>query len=642
MAASTSAASYRPSPGPRPALPQTQSGLLPASPHTPTRNFASLISSPSTSLRGDEECLVIEFGSRYMRAGFAGENVPRCVLGFGPNEQRRVGDYRQWEMGYEDSWRRRKRKREWSEPHELWRMDLRGVDLGLVEDKIERAVRTAFTKFLLTDSKPRRVLLALPPDLPHGLISTLLTTLFTNFQSPSITLISTPVLTTVAAGVRSALVVDIGWHETVITGVFEYREISCSRSIRARKMVTQEMGKLLARQVRRARNCEDPLENQDEPKIDAIYPNEISFEECEEVIARLGWTRSGESNSSYQSDVNAEQTSAPQSLGVSPQPQPMSLRSGSDTHSNDSLITIPLLSTQPPTTLNLPFAQLSTPVEVTFFPQDLSSNFRSKTSATGRPSSPSNRASHPFDEDELPLPQLAYRALLCLPIDIRSTCVSRIIITGGGSTIPGVKSRLIAELQSLINESGWARVRGPTTITARNKKGEDGLQQPQKPEERGAPKSPTPNGDPAIPPSQQEPESDPITALLQSRTDANPQPTLPPGIARGVESLGSWAGGSLVAGLRIKGAVEIERERYLSGGGLAGATWPSKEEGGAGGGGGGVGGSGSRAEEMKGYKGAGRGVIPGKVGNASSGAPGGAAAAATAAEKGAWSLGTWG
>jgi hypothetical protein len=34
----------------------------------------------------------------------------------------------------------------WGKDHELWQYDVRGVDLGLVGDKIERALREAFTK----------------------------------------------------------------------------------------------------------------------------------------------------------------------------------------------------------------------------------------------------------------------------------------------------------------------------------------------------------------------------------------------------------------------------------------------------------------------------------------------------------------
>jgi actin-related protein len=90
--------------------------------------------------------VIIELGARYMRAGFAGDATPKAVINFGPEEQRRPGDYRRWEVGYEKSWRERTRGREWGKAHELWRPDLRSLDLGLIGDKIDRAIREAFTK----------------------------------------------------------------------------------------------------------------------------------------------------------------------------------------------------------------------------------------------------------------------------------------------------------------------------------------------------------------------------------------------------------------------------------------------------------------------------------------------------------------
>lgn len=53
-------------------------------------------------------------------------------------------------VGYEKSWRERMGgdKKGWGEEYELWRMDTRGLDLGQVGDKIERAMRDAITKYV--------------------------------------------------------------------------------------------------------------------------------------------------------------------------------------------------------------------------------------------------------------------------------------------------------------------------------------------------------------------------------------------------------------------------------------------------------------------------------------------------------------
>ena len=124
--------------------PSTNIGA-PASPHTPIRGIASAFGSPS-ALRAEEDNVIIELGSRYFRAGFAGDALPKAVVDYGPEAQRRAGDYRKWAVGYEKDWKQRMSGREWGGEYELWRPDLRGLDLGLVGDKIDRAVREAFAK----------------------------------------------------------------------------------------------------------------------------------------------------------------------------------------------------------------------------------------------------------------------------------------------------------------------------------------------------------------------------------------------------------------------------------------------------------------------------------------------------------------
>jgi hypothetical protein len=123
----------------------TANPASPSSPHTPLRAIPSTFGSPS-ALRAEEDCIVIELGSRYLRAGFAGQALPKAVIDFGPDQQRRPGDYRKWEAGYEKDWRKRIQNNGWGDAYELWKPDLRGLDLGLVGEKIERAVREAYTK----------------------------------------------------------------------------------------------------------------------------------------------------------------------------------------------------------------------------------------------------------------------------------------------------------------------------------------------------------------------------------------------------------------------------------------------------------------------------------------------------------------
>lgn len=112
---------------------------------TPLRPLPSSFGSPS-SIRADEEIIIIEFGTRKLQVGFSGDPAPRGCVWFGPEQQRRAGDFRAWQTVYRQDWRAAAAGGLLGKDHELWQYDVRGSDLGLVGDKIERALREAFTK----------------------------------------------------------------------------------------------------------------------------------------------------------------------------------------------------------------------------------------------------------------------------------------------------------------------------------------------------------------------------------------------------------------------------------------------------------------------------------------------------------------
>ncbi|KAI9811739.1 MAG: hypothetical protein M1827_005284 [Pycnora praestabilis] len=543
----------------RPGLSHIQSAT-PGSPQTPQRNISSAFGSPSASYRAEDDYLVFEFGSRFMRAGFSGESTPRCALRFGPEEQRRVGDYRGWEVGHQRQRRRIKRGEKWGEVHELWHMDLRDMDLRLVEDKIERAVREAYTKYFLLDSKPKKLLLALPSVLPHPLLFTLLTTLFTSLQSPSITLMSSPLLTTVAAGLRSALVIDIGWSETVVTAIYEYRELHISTSVRGTKVATLEMGVLLNNEIEKRQQAQKGAKKKNDS---STHPEAVSFEESEEVLIRVGWCRGFWEAMRWQIERTAPRTrdssrKSPadrgRALSLDDDPDE-SLRSLASTELN-SIVSIPLQSSRPQITLQIPFHRIADPIESALF--------------TG------GTRVNDLDDEELPVHLLAYSVLQGLPADVRGVCMSRIIITGGGSKIPGIKQRILDEMDAIIEERGWDKVRGKAVEIrkGRSKEASRSRQSSGQPIEVQHPKdeSAEDNTEQPTPPSAASApqEHDPIEDKLR-RDGLKGSKPFHRGQIRGVASLGPWAGGSLVAGLKMKGVVEIEKDTFLQQG-LAGAS----------------------------------------------------------------------
>lgn len=505
----------------------------PESPRTPLNRSTSYgFGSPGGSFRTEDEYVVIEVGARFVRCGFPGESAPRCTIPFGPEQQRRVGDYRQWDPEYGTKRRKRKRDQDWGQEHELYRMNLTQVDLGLVEDKFERAMREVYNKYFLLDSKPRRILLGMPPRMPHALMSTLLDVLFTSCQAPSITLLSSPVLSTVAAGLRSALVVDIGWSETVVTAVYEYREVQERRSVRAGKMLSEAMAKVLNAEL-------DADADSGTPKAD------VSFEEAEEVLTRVAWCK-------------ANPRSNRRTLYFPAREAPVLEEFEDAVESPPPAITIPFPKHSPPTHLTVPFASLAKPAESALFASDMTLS--------------------EFDDEDLPLHYLIYRALVHLPIDVRRHCMSRITITGGVSEMPGLKTRILKELEALVSIRGWDPVRSYGKASARReerlKRQREEAELRREEGEDQVPESLNPEADaPSIPAGLREPEIDNMDVKMTQLALRNGPPPACSigGVIRGVESLGAWAGGSLVAQQRIKGIVEIERDRYLQHG-LQGAS----------------------------------------------------------------------
>lgn len=449
--------------------------------------------------------------------------------------------------GFGERMRKRRSVHDWGNDHELWSMDVRGVDMGLVGDKIERAVREAVTKHLLIDMKWKRLVVVLPSLLPHPLLNTVLGTLFTTFQNPAVTLLSPPVLSTVVAGLRSGLVVDIGWKETVVTGVYEYREVHEKRTTRAMRMATLEMARLLeSHDVERVKDTGKPADAIDEEINDGIVA--VDLEQAEEVTTRMAWCRS------RSKPVPASPTF--EYLPVIAEDEHQGRISTIEDEENTP-ISVPSPSS-PRLSIQLPFSAFASPAETALLGNSLQR--------------------HQFDDHDQPLQKLVYSTLLSLPPDVRAVCMSRIIFTGGGSKIPGLKARLLDEVAALVEARGWDPVEGKAADERKRRLGlkeVSGNRQARQVKEVQTKTIDTTTDKKASEENTPTPASlapqlpDPIEEKIRREQDKGTKPTVS-GVIRGVETLGAWAGASLLVNLRIKGVVEIERDAFLQHG-LAGA-----------------------------------------------------------------------
>ena len=484
-----------------------------SSPHTPTR-FASInsnFSSPGSTFRQEEDAIIIELGSRYLRAGFEGEGGPQCVIPFDKESSRRVGDYRAHAPGYI---KKPSSFEEWARSNELWRNDLKDVDQGLVEDKLDRALREVYNKYLLVDAGKARIILVLPSVVSHPLLERVLTLLFDRWGYSTITLLPSPTMSAVSAGLRSALIVDVGWEETVTTPIYEYRELRAARTSRGMKMLTEEAANALTTFARSTLG----------PQKAAM----LDYDFVESLVMRTAFCEYPKTDHEPEEQL-VEQTQALLISGkarttVAPGEKPI-IELGWPVGTTTEQV-------------NIPLSIVSVCVRTIFFDPE-----------TKR---------MPLDDHEQKLPELIYQALLALNPDVRSVCMSRIVFVGGGSRIAGLSARVLQEVQDLINRHGWTPVRGKKVTEQRKKLGVLSQGRAEAPVARHNLDLPTE-------------EKNLAEKLLLKEKAKHAQPEQVIGVLREVESLGAWAGASLMTSLKVKGFVDIERDRFLSHG-LSGAS----------------------------------------------------------------------
>jgi hypothetical protein len=288
----------------------------------------------------------------------------------------------------------------------------------------------------------------------------------------------------VGAGLRNALVVEIGWEETVVTAVGEQKIVAERRSVRGGKVLAREMASLLET---------------------ATGGTSVGFAFTENVMRRMAWCK----------------------------------HQLADTESVTEDITIdipPPVDNSP--SLSVPFSHFARPAEATFF-------------------DPST------DDHDLPLPNLMFKTLLALPVDLRALCVSRIVLTGPHSNIPGLKTRLLADVSQLIKQRGWNIVENYGSAA-------NPLPKRLLERQANAPSVQSPDANGSIPISER-PHDDLADRLSQQvlHSITKDKEKVVKGVVRGVETLGAWGGASLVVSLRVKGKGEVEREEFLRDSALA-------------------------------------------------------------------------
>lgn len=311
--------------------------------------------------------IILQLGSRFIRAGFAGDAVPivRRRTNLYDLEGVHISPLGTSHAHFEDFG---------DEPNEskndgsqvLWNYDLVGASLDKIEQVLERIIYDIYLTDLLIDPKNCKVLVIEPPFFPVPLKNLISKVLLFHMHAQSVRFFPEPVMTTISSGSHSALVIDMGWNQTTITPVFDLRQLyKYARS-------TTRAGRWLHEEVRKS------LKENGCP---------YGFEFVERFICEAMYA---------------------------------GIASGSD----ENMYT---------------FEGHDIPMEVRY---ELIEN-------VFFPSSTSNE-----DDNAQSIAELVSQCLHELGIDLRAALKGQIIITGGISHIPGIKSRLLMELADKCGAGG--------------------------------------------------------------------------------------------------------------------------------------------------------------------------------------------
>ncbi|KAH6909165.1 actin family [Coprinopsis sp. MPI-PUGE-AT-0042] len=436
-----------------PATPRSKTAYAPTTPST-SRVGSSHLTQASPhytttrrhSLYGVEDRVVIDPGSRIWKVGFSGEGKPRDVFyATGKKEEN------------------------------LWKLErardsvARAEEDKMLEIRLQAAIRSVFHDSLLTDPKARKVILVESPLLPLYIKDMMARILFENqVRIPSVSFAPSHLLALMAVGRITGLVMDCGHLESVALPIFAARplypqiqttplagsrltshlrallltfatylppptSLSAAVSVPAANRATQVPPEVLTDAVVeeiKTRCCfvGEPLRDDQMPEEDEP-PSEPPSSDMD---VDMDTDPPSEADSSQQEGEEGEM-SLDEFSAVKSKPEPEvradgNLRTLEKIYKKNSTATDLQMRVEPP-----PEQQVGTGLGTLLIPGWIR-----------------ERAAEVLfegdDVDECNLAEVLLDTLLKIPVDLRKTLASSLLITGGMAMIPGFIPRLHTEI----------------------------------------------------------------------------------------------------------------------------------------------------------------------------------------------------
>ncbi|GAA5988767.1 hypothetical protein JCM10908_006161 [Rhodotorula pacifica] len=403
----------------RPTATRSAIGGGAAGPQAPSPHYTTSLRSRH-SLYGTEDRIVLDIGSSVIKAGFSGEPAPRECRRSTSNNGGADGEV--WSL----------EKSEATEEQWLVR-----------ELRLQRVIRSIWFENLLTDPRTRKVIVVENPLLSTRIKEMIAQILFDNLQVPSLSFAPAPVLSLMAAGRLSGLVVDVGHLETTVAPVFH------SRPLFPHLAASPVAGRRLNRRLRAlllafAPYIPPPTSLTSTAQASPTHlPREVLTEELvEEIKTRL----------CFVSEAAPLAEAIPSADDMAEQP----LREDLDPTDEDEALVDHLYerySRSSPSTQPVSFRVPTTSRSATTYTSSGHSVGRGWIQVPGwiRERAAEVLWEDEDDQDERGLANIVLECLLRLPIDLRKPMASSILVTGGTAMLPGFfprfKASLLAQLE---------------------------------------------------------------------------------------------------------------------------------------------------------------------------------------------------
>ncbi|SPO25264.1 related to ACT1 - Actin [Ustilago trichophora] len=413
------------------------------------------------SLFGTEDRIVLDIGSRYSKFGFSGEPRPRAIVPSVSFSQPST------------SYLRLDTSSSTSDPYSvgdtLWDLDfeqcpddqLRRGKRALVLAQLTQLLRTAFTQHLMVDPKQRKVIIAENPMLPTSIKEMICKVLFNNLQVPSVSFVPAPLLSLLAVGRITGLVLEVGFLESTLMPVYYGRPLTSYTMASARagkrlnarlKRLLLQYGKFVAAQTS-LQDSAKPLKERTHP----IDPAMLTYDRLEQIKAKALFVGPYDPNLHGLEELFSVLESEPSdSHAVSDEAKAEAAQSIRQKYTSTSTAT-PFTFAVSPNSID-PHGTASLIQSVSAPASTSASAFTSgsaKIFTSGVIAIPGwvrERAAELLfevgddDEGDPGLIEMTVSAIAKLPIDLRRVMCESILVSGGTAMLPGFANRFRTQL----------------------------------------------------------------------------------------------------------------------------------------------------------------------------------------------------